>query len=488
MNHGGGSQWPRQIGRQRPPPLVRRQNACRHYRCRTGALQATLAGVDQDSGSSGRRGQGAGGCDGTLSLAWIPRKSGVFRDGTPIVRGGRRGCQSQPPTPIGTRRCRLPCSRPARTFTARNRWGWTSASSKRSVKRSGRRSGSSSSERNTVPEFHRLCQVAAGDDLPGGDGDSVRRHQPVGKHRSADGTRNPMGPASGEDRQRPRSGQDARPAVPREMEGLVTIMSAAAIIMVTRVNVRSDSRERDLSMKRIQRVVGDLFLAAGMVRAVFVAVPVAGADETVLRSNETATSLILSDGTRTVLDYRYGEVPFKPYAAQLTTPGGTQILRDSPFDHKHHHGLMFALAADGVNFWEETPASGRQAHREFNGFGVSTRDRRGHGRFRRATGVDRAAARSCAARIPQTQVLSNSGARRHVVDLVHTIGTRRRQSGSETGRCDLLWPGDAVLGVDGQGRPNALGRRERQRSRTQRHAPHTLRMVCATRPRPTASR
>ena len=25
------------------------QNACRHYRCRTGALQATLAGVDQDS-------------------------------------------------------------------------------------------------------------------------------------------------------------------------------------------------------------------------------------------------------------------------------------------------------------------------------------------------------------------------------------------------------------------------------------------------------
>jgi hypothetical protein len=37
-----------------------------------------------------------------------------------------------------------------------------------------------------------------------------------------------------------------------------------------------------------------------------------------------------------------------------------QVLRDSVKDHKHHHGLMFAVTAGGVNFWEEVKASGRE--------------------------------------------------------------------------------------------------------------------------------
>ncbi|MCD4728751.1 MAG: PmoA family protein, partial [Pirellulales bacterium] len=38
--------------------------------------------------------------------------------------------------------------------------------------------------------------------------------------------------------------------------------------------------------------------------------------------------------------------------------------RDSPHDHKHHHGLMFALAVDGVNFWEEHVANkGKELHK-----------------------------------------------------------------------------------------------------------------------------
>lgn len=127
-------------------------------------------------------------------------------------------------------------------------------------------------------------------------------------------------------------------------------------------------------MKRTQRVVGGLVLAVGMAAAILVSSPSADADEDSLRFKTTATNLILSDGTRTVLDYRYSDVPFKPYAMQLTTPGGVQILRDSPLDHKHHHGLMFALAVDGVNFWEETPAPGQQVHREFNKIDVSSRD------------------------------------------------------------------------------------------------------------------
>ena len=59
------------------------------------------------------------------------------------------------------------------------------------------------------------------------------------------------------------------------------------------------------------------------------------------------------DSTRPVLRYRYTGVPFKPYADQLFSPAGVQVLRDSPFDHKHHHALMYAVAVDGVDFWAE---------------------------------------------------------------------------------------------------------------------------------------
>jgi hypothetical protein len=61
-----------------------------------------------------------------------------------------------------------------------------------------------------------------------------------------------------------------------------------------------------------------------------------------------------------ILEYKYKDVPFKPYVAKLFTPGGVNILLDSPDDHKHHHGLMFAWNVNGVNFWEETENCGVQ--------------------------------------------------------------------------------------------------------------------------------
>jgi hypothetical protein len=70
-------------------------------------------------------------------------------------------------------------------------------------------------------------------------------------------------------------------------------------------------------------------------------------------------------GESPVLWYRCGGVPFKPYVKELYTPGGVNILLDAPPDHLHHHGLMFAVAANGVNYWEETPTAGRQTHRDF---------------------------------------------------------------------------------------------------------------------------
>ena len=50
----------------------------------------------------------------------------------------------------------------------------------------------------------------------------------------------------------------------------------------------------------------------------------------------------------------------KPYVRELAPLRGDNILRDSPFDHKHHHGLMFAIRVNGVNFWEETPGCGHE--------------------------------------------------------------------------------------------------------------------------------
>jgi len=89
-----------------------------------------------------------------------------------------------------------------------------------------------------------------------------------------------------------------------------------------------------------------------------------------------ANSIWIRADESPILQYRYGEVPFKPYVKELYSPGGVNVLLDAPADHLHHHGLMFAVSADGTNFWEETPTAGRQVQvgsvtvdvpRNFNG-------------------------------------------------------------------------------------------------------------------------
>lgn len=79
------------------------------------------------------------------------------------------------------------------------------------------------------------------------------------------------------------------------------------------------------------------------------------------------TTIKICRSGRPLLEYRYASVPFKPYVSQMWTPNGVQVLRDSPFDHKHHHGLMFAIEADGVDFWSETPKNGKQLCRSLDG-------------------------------------------------------------------------------------------------------------------------
>jgi hypothetical protein len=71
------------------------------------------------------------------------------------------------------------------------------------------------------------------------------------------------------------------------------------------------------------------------------------------------------EGDHLLMEYAYAGVPFKPYVRKFLSPGGANVLRDRVPDHPHHHALMFAVAVDGVDFWAETKANGREVHKGF---------------------------------------------------------------------------------------------------------------------------
>jgi hypothetical protein len=82
-----------------------------------------------------------------------------------------------------------------------------------------------------------------------------------------------------------------------------------------------------------------------------------------------------------LLRYRYDKSVSKPYVQQLFSPGGVNILRDAPADHLHHHGLMFAVKVNGVNFWEEGGPCGRQSHNRFADVKVDDDNKMGRAGF-----------------------------------------------------------------------------------------------------------
>lgn len=89
-----------------------------------------------------------------------------------------------------------------------------------------------------------------------------------------------------------------------------------------------------------------------------------------MRITMDVNSVSISEGQHSLLCYRYEDVPFKPYVQKLFTPSGINILRDAPHDHLHHHALMYAVAVDSVNFWEEQTEPGRQLHKGFDDVGI----------------------------------------------------------------------------------------------------------------------
>ena len=67
---------------------------------------------------------------------------------------------------------------------------------------------------------------------------------------------------------------------------------------------------------------------------------------------------------RKLLVYSFATNQCKPYVQELYTLRGENVLRDSPPDHLHHHGLMYALYVNGINFWEEKVDPGIEKHVE----------------------------------------------------------------------------------------------------------------------------
>jgi len=129
--------------------------------------------------------------------------------------------------------------------------------------------------------------------------------------------------------------------------------------------------ERDHAMRCLLKgpIAGVFAVAAGL----SVAMSAVRADENAVAVQQDNTTVKIALGTRPLMVYRFAEVPKKPYVQELFTPAGVNVLRDSPADHKHHHALMFAVGVDGVDFWSENDACGRQESRGIAGAATSAR-------------------------------------------------------------------------------------------------------------------
>jgi len=77
-----------------------------------------------------------------------------------------------------------------------------------------------------------------------------------------------------------------------------------------------------------------------------------------VEANTTQVEWTVSRGDTKLLVYRSDPRQFKPYVKELCTIRGDNLLRDAPEDHLHHHGLMYAVSVNSLNFWEEISGSG----------------------------------------------------------------------------------------------------------------------------------
>ncbi len=77
-----------------------------------------------------------------------------------------------------------------------------------------------------------------------------------------------------------------------------------------------------------------------------------------LQTMRQASEWVITCDGKPVMVYAFDPQKFKPYVKYLATTKGNNILRDAPFDHLHHHALMYGIRVNGINFWEETSGNG----------------------------------------------------------------------------------------------------------------------------------
>jgi hypothetical protein len=81
-----------------------------------------------------------------------------------------------------------------------------------------------------------------------------------------------------------------------------------------------------------------------------------------ITSQADQRELVVRYQGRKLLVYAFARNQFKPYVRELYTLRGENVLRDAPPDHQHHHGLMYAVCVNGINFWEERVTPGIENH------------------------------------------------------------------------------------------------------------------------------
>jgi hypothetical protein len=94
--------------------------------------------------------------------------------------------------------------------------------------------------------------------------------------------------------------------------------------------------------------------------AALLAVGTADAAPLTVETNQVPAEWVVQHQGRTVVRYTFTPGQYKPYVKELCTVEGRNLLRDAPSDHRHHHGLMYAIRLNQINFWEEVPGSGVQ--------------------------------------------------------------------------------------------------------------------------------
>ena len=79
-----------------------------------------------------------------------------------------------------------------------------------------------------------------------------------------------------------------------------------------------------------------------------------------MTTDPEAGRLTILHRDRPVLRYAFAADQWKPYVEELYSLRGKNVTIDSPPDHLHHHGLMYAITVNGINFWEEQTDPGVQ--------------------------------------------------------------------------------------------------------------------------------